>query len=98
MRLHLEHGPDQAVMVVSDAGWRTEIRGNPLVGSTFTGDELDRLVAALPPTVNMSGLFAEETIHLRPGDAVVVRSLLEREEDLRRRLRSSLLRRPWRDR
>jgi len=83
MRLELEFTPEQAVLTVIDGGERTEVRGNPLVGTTYEGDTLDRLLAALPgPQVSV--LHSGAVLHLRSEDAVVVRDFLKREDELRR--------------
>lgn len=93
MRLTLEFEPAQATLVVVDGGERVEVRGNPAVGATYTGDTLDRLVAGLPKTVDISGLFADGVVHLRPGDAAVVRLFLKEEDRLRALVLSSPLHR-----
>ena len=90
MRLRLEFAPDMAVLIITDGGERTEVRGNPCVGAKFEGDTLDRLVAGLPKTANVSALFADDEVHLRPGDAAWVRSFLAEEDRLRGLLRASV--------
>jgi len=89
MRLNLEFTPEQAILIISDRGERTEVRGNPAVGGKYIGDPLDRIVAGLPKTVNVSGLFADDFVHLRPDDARVVRAALAQEDEWRRLILTS---------
>jgi len=91
MLLKLEFFKEMAVLTVSTGGFRTEVRGNHGVGSTFLGDRLDRLLA-LPSfkRVNVSLLFADEEVWVRNGDAKeAVLDFLAREEELTRVLFSS---------
>ena len=89
MRLTLEFSPTVAVLVVEDGGETVEVRGNPKVGSLFVGDRLDRVVSKLPKTVNISDLFADVTVNVRPDDAKVVRDALAWEEEVTRRMFAS---------
>ena len=81
MRINLEIDPaaNLSVLVVIDKGRRTEVRGHLGGGTDWVGDRLDLLIAALPRSVNISALFADEVRHLREQDAQVVRRFLEGE-------------------
>ena len=68
---------------------RTEVRGNYFVGSKYTGDQLDRLVDALPKVINISELFTGAVINLRKDTAKIVRDFLANEDILRNTVLSS---------
>ena len=91
MRLHLEFAPDMAVLTIVDGGERVEVRGNPAVGSKYIGDMLDRIVAAIPRTVNISELFADEVVHVRPDNARIIRGQLAEEDRLQALMLGSCL-------
>jgi hypothetical protein len=79
MQINLEFDgeADLAVMVIIDKDHRTEVRGHLGVGTDWVGDQLDLLLAALPRTINISSLFANEVRHLREQDAQAVRNFLK---------------------
>lgn len=84
MKLTLEFNPGIATLVITESnGERMEVRGNPGVGSTYDGDTLDRLIGSLNRMVNVSALFAGETVHLRGDWANEVRVFLTEENRLR---------------
>ncbi len=93
MRLNLEIAPDEAVLIITEAnGDRTEVRGNPRVGTDFIGDTLDRLLAILagPP---VSVLFAGMELHLRTDQRDAFRAFLLEEDRLVALILASELRR-----
>jgi hypothetical protein len=92
MRLHLTWQPDYALLTVLDGGELTEVRGHKLVGSAYIGDRLDRVIAAMPRTVNLSELFADVVIHVRDEDARAIRAALRREDQLVAAIKKSTLR------
>ena len=90
MKLTLEFDPGLATLVITESnGERIEVRGNAGVGSYYAGDVLDRLIGSLNPMVNVSALFAGNTVHLRDDWAGEVRSFLANENRLRELLFSS---------
>lgn len=94
MKLTLEFNSALATLVIVESnGDKTEVRGNPGIGSYYAGDTLDRLIGALNPMVNVSALFAGETVHLREDWACEIRAFLIEENRLRGLILSGELRR-----
>ena len=84
MYLKLEFNPGLATLVITESNGDTmEVRGNPGVGSYYAGDTLDRLIGSLNRIVNVSALFAGDTVHLRSDWASEVRTFLTNENRLR---------------
>jgi len=83
MKLKLEFDPGMATLVVMEGnGERLEVRGNPGTGSYYAGDTLDRLIGSLNRMINVSSLFAGDTVHLRSDSAKEVRAFLTNENRL----------------
>ena len=74
---------------------RTEVRGNYFVGSKYTGDQLDRLVDALPKIINISEMFTGSVIHLRKDTAQVVRDFLANEQRIIDAMFTSVMSMPY---
>lgn len=87
MRLHFL--PDLAVLVINDDGHRIEVRGHKGIGTDYLGDRLDRIISAMPRTVNLSELFADNKVGVRSPDAVPIRAALAREDAMVDALRCS---------
>lgn len=84
MKLTLEFNPGLATLVIAESnGDKIEVRGNAGVGSYYAGDTLDRLIGSLNPMVNVSALFAGETVHLHRDWANQIRAFLNEENRLR---------------
>ncbi len=91
MRMWLEFAPDIAVLTVVTSGQRTEVRGQPGIGSDWQGSRLDRLIDAIPKRINISDLFAGVVVHVRPDCAQVIRDALAYEDALTQRLFASTI-------
>ena len=96
MKLRLEFQKEMAVLVVTEGnGEVTEVRGNAAVGAHYSGDTLDRLIGSLNRMVNVSALFADDTVHLREDWAREVRAFLAEEDRLRALMFAGELKERW---
>lgn len=93
MWMRLEFTDGLAVLHIHEGDHRIEVRGHPRVGTDYIGDRLDRVLSAIPRTVNISELFAENKVGVRSTDAMAVWGALAREETLVTALHNGT----WRD-
>ena len=91
--LRLEIMPDMSVLTIQSkaTGERHEVRGHSGVGTVFQGGPLDRVIAALPPRVNVSELFADQKCGVAREWSDAVIDALEWEEEIVRRMSSSVM-------